>query len=44
MHTACERLEGGQANYFVTDLTRFEEIGERFLGQPISSVTQVDIG
>jgi len=44
MHTACERLEGGQTDYYVTDLTRFEEIGERFLGQSISGVTQVDIG
>ncbi len=44
MHAGCDRSEGGQADYYVTDLTRFEEIGERFLGQPISGVTQVDIG
>ncbi len=43
-HAACERSDGGRVDYFVTDLTRFEEIGERFLGQPISGVTQVDIG
>jgi glutamate racemase len=44
MHFACDRTEGGRVDYFVTDLTRFEEIGERFLGQPVSGVTQVDIG
>lgn len=44
MQIACERPEGGQVDFYVTDLTRFEEIGERFLGQPISGVKQVDIG
>jgi glutamate racemase len=44
MHASCERTEGGQVDYYVTDLTRFEEIGERFLGQSISNVQQVDIG
>jgi glutamate racemase len=34
----------GRTRFYVTDLTRFEEIGARFLGQPIRSVTQVDIG
>lgn len=44
MHLECGRQEGGQAEFFVTDLTRFEEIGERFLGQTIRSVKQVDVG
>jgi glutamate racemase len=44
MHSGCDRTEGGQVDYYVTDLTRFEEIGERFLGQSISDVVQVDIG
>ena len=40
----CGRREDGQVEYYVTDLTRFEEIGERFLGQPIRGVKQVDVG
>lgn len=39
----CGRQEDGQAQFYVTDLTRFEEIGERFLGQPIRGVKQVDV-
>lgn len=36
--------EGGSMSFYVTDLTRFDEIGEQFLGEPIRGVTQVDIG
>jgi len=44
MHLGCDRSSGGATEYYVTDLTRFEEIGERFLGRPIRGVKQVDIG
>ena len=40
----CPRSEGGSVEYYVTDLTRIEEIGQRFLGRPITDVEQVDIG
>ncbi len=43
LQLGCGRDEG-RATYYVTDLTRFEEIGERFLGHPIRGVKQVDIG
>ena len=44
MQLAGRQGKGGQTEFYVTDRTRFEEIGTRFLGQPISSVQQVDLG
>lgn len=44
MQLACGRREEGHRSFYVTDLTRFEEVGERFLGQPIQGVKQVDVG
>jgi glutamate racemase len=44
LQLGCGRTEEGRTDFYVTDLTRFEEIGQRFLGRPIRGVKQVDIG
>jgi glutamate racemase len=40
---AAARGVGGAVDYYVTDLSRFEELGERFLGQPVGRVRQVEL-
>ena len=41
---AADRAEGGDVQYAVTDLGRFEEAGSRILGRSIQGVTTVDLG
>jgi glutamate racemase len=41
---AADRAEGGEVQYAVTDLGRFEEAGSRILGRSIQGVTTVDLG
>lgn len=41
---AADRTDGGEVQYAVTDLGRFEEAGSRILGRAIQGVATIDLG